>query len=77
MTDENNTLFEIEDFKKDCQNHEQLAIALLTMIEVDADKEAIKLIAIEVHEQAELINSLARFTKVGNIEPKLKEVKTA
>ncbi len=75
MTNENNTLFEIEDFKKDCGNHEQLAIALLTMIEVDANKEAIKLIAIEVIEQAELINSLARFVKAKKLKQKLVEIK--
>lgn len=68
MTNTNDTLFDIEDFKKDCENHEQLAIALLTMIETDANPEAIKLIATEIHEQAELISSLARFTKVQEKE---------
>jgi len=63
MTNANNTLINIDDFKKDCENHEQLTLALLTMIEVKADEEAIRLICNEVREQAELINSLVRFVK--------------
>lgn len=63
MTNKNNTLINIVDFKKDCENHEQLTLALLTIIEIEANPEAIKLVANEVREQAELINSLVRFVK--------------
>lgn len=63
MTDANDTLINIEDFKKDCENHQQLTLALLTMIEANANEEAIRLICDEVREQAELINSLVRFVK--------------
>lgn len=68
MTNENNTLFDINDFKKDCDNHHQLSLALLTMIEVEANPEAIKLIANELHEQADLISSLAKWTKVEKLK---------
>ena len=63
MSKVNNTLIKIEDFKTECENHEQLSMALLTLIETSKNIDAIKIIANEVMEQANSINSLSRFIK--------------
>jgi len=68
MTKTNTTLFTKSDFQNNCVNHAELATALCALIDVKANYEAIELLADELRQQADFINSHSRFVDVVSLE---------
>lgn len=68
MTNTNTTLFEIEDFKKDCSIHSQYCLSVQTLLENGSDPKHLEEVINEMRKQAELIESLSENLYVKKFE---------